>query len=387
MRSPRGRFLASGGAATPFGGRQHNPALTTNWLKPVAALVLRPAADRRARTPNRGEIRHERQIIKARSQTISKTKMDDSRVQPVNEYNPRCLILGFRAVSLPPSRRSAMLLGIMDDSPSSPPPRDALKRLLTIMARLRDPNGGCPWDLEQTFQSIAPYTIEEAYEVADAIERGDMADLKEELGDLLLQVVFHARMAEEDGLFDFAAVAGTIADKMVRRHPHVFAGDTVATAAAQTRSWEAHKAAERAAKAPPDGGRPSVLDGVTAAQPALSRAAALQRRAARVGFDWPEIAPVLGKIDEELAELRREIADNGAPDRLEDELGDLLFAATNLARHLDLDAEAALRRANTKFERRFRRVESSLAARGRELHDADLAEMEAAWQAAKAEEK
>ena len=254
------------------------------------------------------------------------------------------------------------------------------------MARLRDPAGGCPWDLAQTFGSIAPYTIEEAYEVADAIGRGDMADLKEELGDLLLQVVFHARMAEEDGLFDFDAVAQTIVEKMIRRHPHVFADTVVASAAAQTQSWEAHKAAERAAKAHGNGGTPSILDDVTVALPALSRAVTLQRRAARVGFDWPTLEPVLAKIEEELAELRHEISNNSAADRLEDELGDLLFAVTNLARHLDIDGETALRHANAKFERRFRAIEERFAAKEREMSGATLEELESAWQAVKEDE-
>ena len=279
-----------------------------------------------------------------------------------------------------------MLAGDMVDGPSTTPATTALARLLDIMARLRNPQGGCPWDLEQTFRSIAPYTIEEAYEVADAIEHGDMEGLKHELGDLLLQVVFHARMAEEDGQFDFAAVADAIADKMVRRHPHVFADATVESAAAQSRSWEAHKAAERAAKAAGRAAPASVLDGVTAGLPALSRAMTLQRRAASIGFDWPAVEPVLAKIDEETAELRREIAAGSGRDRLEDELGDLLFAVANLARHLDVDAEGALRRANAKFERRFRRVETNLAAKGRQPGDAPLDEMEAAWQDVKAAE-
>ncbi len=274
----------------------------------------------------------------------------------------------------------------MADLPSSTPPASALRRLLTIMARLRDPAGGCPWDREQTFRSIAPYTIEEAYEVADAIDRGDMEDLREELGDLLLQVVFHARMAEEDGLFDFEAVAGAIADKMVRRHPHVFADTAVASAAAQTQAWEVQKAAERAAKARKNRASASVLDDVAGTLPALSRAMTLQRRAARVGFDWPTLEPVLGKIEEELAELRQEISNGGTEDRLEDELGDVLFAVTNLARHLNVDAETALRRANAKFERRFRTVERGLAAEGRPVSDASLDEMEAAWQTAKSKE-
>jgi MazG family protein len=279
-----------------------------------------------------------------------------------------------------------MLPAAMVKSRSPSPPAAALQRLLEVMARLRDPQGGCPWDLEQDFRTIAPYTIEEAYEVADAIERGDMDDLKEELGDLLLQVVFHARMAEEDGQFDFAAVAEAISDKMVRRHPHVFAEAKIDKAEAQTRSWEAHKAAERAAKAQRRSAPASVLDTVTVALPALTRAMALQRRAARVGFDWPAAEPVLAKIEEEIAELRHEIAAGGGRDRMEDELGDLLFATANLARHLDVDAEAALRRASMKFERRFRQVEAALAASGRAVGDTSLDEMEAAWQAVKAAE-
>ena len=272
-------------------------------------------------------------------------------------------------------------------NPSSPsPPAAALQRLLDVMARLRDPQGGCPWDLKQDFRTIAPYTIEEAYEVADAIERGDMDDLKEELGDLLLQVVFHARMAEEDDLFDFAAVAEAISDKMVRRHPHVFAEAKIDTAEAQTRSWEAHKAAERAVKAEGRNAPVSVLDTVTVALPALTRAMALQQRAARVGFDWPAVEPVLAKIDEESAELRHEIATGGGHDRMEDELGDLLFATANLARHLKIDAETALRRAGMKFESRFRQVETALTASGRAVGDASLEEMEAAWQTVKAAE-
>ena len=267
----------------------------------------------------------------------------------------------------------------------------AIVRLIEIMARLRDPALGCPWDIEQTFATIAPYTIEEAYEVADAVERGDMAALEEELGDLLLQVVFHARMAEEDGHFDFEAVATTISDKMVRRHPHVFGphilGDEeVDSAAAQTRVWEEHKAAERAAKAAKAGCRASVLDGVAAGLPGLTRAAKLQRRAARVGFDWPEALKVLDKIEEEIAELKHEISDGGAPDRIQDEIGDLLFAVVNLARHLDADPEAALRHGNAKFERRFHAIEERFAAEGRALSEASLEEMEAAWQAVKRDE-
>jgi MazG family protein len=258
-----------------------------------------------------------------------------------------------------------------------------MARLLEIMARLRDPDGGCPWDLEQNFKTIAPYTIEEAYEVAEAIAQDDMAALEDELGDLLLQVVFHARMAEEDGHFDFDAVAKAIADKMIRRHPHVFGEDRVASAAAQTLSWEAFKAAERAEKAMDGGRAASVLDGVTLALPGLTRAVKLQRRAARVGFDWPEAAQVLDKIDEELSEIKEEISIGGEPERLEDELGDLLFAVANLARHLGVDPEAALRGTNAKFERRFHEVEQSFEGG---LEGISLEEMEAAWQAAKARE-
>lgn len=256
-------------------------------------------------------------------------------------------------------------------------------RLLEIMARLRDPNGGCPWDLEQDFASIAPYTIEEAYEVAEAIASGDMTDLRDELGDLLLQVVFHTRMAEEKDLFDFEAVAEAISDKMIRRHPHVFAGETVASTTAQTVSWESQKAEERAAKAVSKGHEPSTLDGVSVALPAQTRAVKLARRAARVGFDWPDTLPVLAKLDEEIDELRREIDDGAEPARLEDELGDVLFSVANLARHLDIDPEAALRRTNAKFEHRFRHVEKRLRETGRTLENATLEEMDRLWEEAK----
>ncbi|HWB48116.1 MAG TPA: nucleoside triphosphate pyrophosphohydrolase [Stellaceae bacterium] len=249
-----------------------------------------------------------------------------------------------------------------------------LDRLLGIMARLRDPERGCPWDREQDFATIAPYTIEEAYEVADAIERGDMAALKDELGDLLLQVVFHARMAEETGLFAFDDVATAIADKMVRRHPHVFGDADIAGVAAQNEAWEAHKAKERAAS-----GTTSALDGVALALPALLRAAKVSRRAARIGFDWPDSSGVLAKIDEEIAEIEAEMA-AGDRVRLEDEIGDLLFAAANLARKLDIEPETALRRATAKFERRFRRVEQLAAERGVEP---GLDALEALWQEVK----
>ncbi|MBM3535929.1 MAG: nucleoside triphosphate pyrophosphohydrolase [Alphaproteobacteria bacterium] len=260
-----------------------------------------------------------------------------------------------------------------------------IDRLIEIMARLRTPEGGCPWDLEQTFASIAPYTIEEAYEVADAIARGNLADLKEELGDLLLQVVFHARMAEERQAFAFDDVAKAIADKMIRRHPHVFGAAPERDATAQTVSWEAAKAAERSEKA--SRGPASALDGVALALPALMRADKLQRRAARVGFDWPEARQVLDKIDEEIGELRRELDAGARKDAAEDEVGDLLFALANLARHLGVDPEAALRRGNRKFERRFRAIEAALAARGRRPEGATLEEMEALWQQAKDEER
>jgi nucleoside triphosphate diphosphatase len=263
----------------------------------------------------------------------------------------------------------------------------ALDRLLAIMARLRDPGHGCPWDCEQNFATIAPYTIEEAYEVADAIARGDMAALKDELGDLLFQVVFHARMAEEAGLFDFSDVAAAIADKMERRHPHVFGDAEITSAAAQTAAWEEHKAKERAERAAADGARASVLDGVALALPALLRAAKIQRRAARIGFDWPSARPVIAKLAEEIAELEAELEMRpGGIDhaRVEEEMGDILFAAANLARKLDLDPEASLRRATEKFERRFRRVE--VLATERSI-GADLAGLEALWQEVKSAEK
>jgi nucleoside triphosphate diphosphatase len=257
-----------------------------------------------------------------------------------------------------------------------------IKELIAIMARLRDPSGGCPWDLEQTFATIAPYTIEEAYEVAGAIEAADYAHLKDELGDLLLQVVFHARMAEERGLFDFAGVARAIVDKMVRRHPHVFGGgEAIASAEAQTTAWEEHKRRERAAKA--DG--ESRLDGVTRALPALMRAVKLQARAAEVGFDWPSATTVVEKIVEEAHELSA--ADPNDRSHVEEEFGDLLFAVANLARHLRVDPETALRAANAKFMRRFKAIEDGLRAQSRTPEQATLDEMEALWQAAKAAEK
>jgi len=255
-----------------------------------------------------------------------------------------------------------------------------IDRLLAIMARLRDRDTGCPWDREQNFATIAPFTIEEAYEVADAIERNDMAALKDELGDLLFQVVFHARIAEEQGVFAFDDVASAIAEKMVRRHPHVFGDAQIASAAAQSEAWEAHKAAERQAS----GGHDSVLDGVALAYPALLRAAKISRRAARIGFDWPDAPSVITKVNEEIAELEAEMTESPAPERLEDEIGDLLFAAANLARKLDIEPETALRRATAKFERRFRAVETLAAARG-VGRDPDA--LESLWQEVKQGER
>ena len=254
-----------------------------------------------------------------------------------------------------------------------------IDRLLALMARLRDPERGCPWDLEQDFATIAPHTIEEAYEVADAIDRQDMPALRDELGDLLFQVVFYAQMARERAAFDFDAVVEGIVEKMIRRHPHVFGDASIETAEAQTRAWEDHKAKERRARAEAEGHAPSVLDGVTAALPALSRALKLQNRAARVGFDWPSAEQVLDKIEEEVAEVRAELAAGANPERVSAEIGDLLFAVVNLARHLNVDPEGALRHANGKFERRFRDVEKRLAAAGNPVGTASLDDMEQAW--------
>jgi MazG family protein len=248
------------------------------------------------------------------------------------------------------------------------------------MAQLRDPERGCPWDRQQNFGTIAPYTIEEAYEVADAIARGDTRALKDELGDLLFQVVFHARMAEEAGIFAFNDIAAAIAEKMVRRHPHVFGAAEIASVEAQNDAWEELKAAERRDRAQETGAAESVLDGVALALPALLRAVKLQRRAARIGFDWPEVRPVFDKIAEEIAELRTELELGADPARLDDELGDLLFAVANLARKLDIDPEAALRHATAKFDRRFRRVETLAAERST---GSDLEALEALWQEVK----
>jgi nucleoside triphosphate diphosphatase len=259
-----------------------------------------------------------------------------------------------------------------------------IDRLIEVMRRLRDPQSGCPWDLEQSFATIAPYTIEEAYEVADAIAREAWGELEGELGDLLLQVVYHARMAEEAGLFDFDRVAHAIADKMVRRHPHVFGEENVASSDAQRARWEETKAAERAAKAG-DGERHSVLDDVPLALPALTRAEKLQKRAARVGFDWGAALPILAKIEEEVGELREAMRDPDARDERRAEMGDLLFSVVNLARHLDIDPEEALRQTNRKFERRFRRIEVLLAQRGERPEDVGLEALDGLWNEAKKE--
>ena len=285
-----------------------------------------------------------------------------------------------------------------------------IDRLVEIMTKLRDPETGCPWDKEQSFATIAPHTIEEAYEVADAIEHGDMEALKDELGDLLFQVVFYAQMAREAGAFDFNEVAAGIAEKMVRRHPHVFGEDSIASVQAQSAAWEEHKARERSEKAETGPAGASVLDGVARALPALARARKLQNRAARVGFDWPEACDVIAKIEEEIAEVRNEILSTAPPcglparsrgfasagegrsgdepaERLRDEIGDLLFACANLARKLEIDPETALSRANGKFERRFRRIEALLAERGKTPAQSSLEEMDALWNQAKAEER
>ena len=262
--------------------------------------------------------------------------------------------------------------------------RSQLDELLAIMARLRDPERGCPWDLQQDFASIAPYTIEEAYEVADAIDRGDFGELREELGDLLLQVVFHARMAEERGLFDFADVVQAISAKMVRRHPHVFGEVKYADLDAQKRAWDELKAAERVAKGEAHDG--SALAGISRGLPEWKRATRLQQRAAEVGFDWPDHRPVLDKLAEEIDEVRAEFDAGADPARLEDEIGDVLFVVANLARHAGVDFSRALRHANAKFERRFRRMEQLAAAEGDMLATRDLPAQERLWQRAKQDE-
>ncbi len=264
------------------------------------------------------------------------------------------------------------------------PSRD-ISRLIEIMAALRTPGSGCPWDLEQTFKTIAPYTLEEAYEVADAIARGDLADLKDELGDLLLQIAFHARMAEEQGAFAFGDVVETITTKLVRRHPHVFADAEGRTTEAVEGLWERIKTQEKAARGETEPG--GALAGVPVALPALTRALKLQDKAGRVGFDWNDPRAVLAKIREETDEIEAELDDPAKANYAAAEVGDLLFAVVNLARHLRIDPEGALRDTNAKFERRFAAIEQALATRGKKPQDATLAEMDALWDEAKAMEK
>lgn len=273
-------------------------------------------------------------------------------------------------------------------------PSTDITRLLDIMAALRTPGTGCPWDLEQTFASITPYTLEEAYEVVDAIERGDLADLRDELGDLLLQVVFHARMAEEQGAFAFGDVVEAITKKLIRRHPHVF-GSTKDLSPAEVKSlWDSIKAEEKAERKAerarmglaPEAHEAGFLGGLPTALPALTRAQKLTTKAAKVGFDWPDAAQVIDKIHEELDEVK-EAASSKDGDRIEDEIGDLLFSVTNLARHFGIDPERALRRTNAKFERRFRAVEQGLVEQDRSLDEASLEEMERLWVAAKMSER
>ncbi len=262
-----------------------------------------------------------------------------------------------------------------------------IQSLLTIMARLRDPNGGCPWDLEQNFATIAPYTVEEAYEVADAIDRNDLADLKDELGDLLLQVVFHAQMASEQGAFGFGDVVASISNKMIRRHPHIFGSTEVSDSAEVLANWDEIKRSERAEKGEQD---TSALAGISRGLPEWLRATKLQSRAARTGFDWPDATPVLDKLREEVDELQAEfeaapVGDNQA--RLQEELGDVLFVCANLARHAKVDVGTALRQANHKFERRFRAMEDIADAQGSEMATMTLEQQEALWQAVKHAEK
>lgn len=264
-----------------------------------------------------------------------------------------------------------------------------ISRLLAVVEKLRDPDDGCPWDIEQTFETVAPHTIEEAYEVADAIERKDWPHLQEELGDLLLQVVFHAQMAKDEGLFEFDDVAGSISAKMLKRHPHVFGDDLIDTADAQTIQWEQQKEDERKARAAEAGeGIPSALDGVANGLPALTRSLKLQKRAIRVGFDWPDVTGVLDKVREELAEVEVEInAPEISQDRIKDEIGDLLFTVVNLARWANVDADGALRSCNNKFEGRFKAMENGVRRTGKEMTEVSLDEMQRHWVAAKMDEK
>ncbi len=260
----------------------------------------------------------------------------------------------------------------------------SITQLLEIMAQLRDPETGCPWDRKQTFSTIAPYTIEEAYEVAEAINRGDMNELQDELGDLLFQVVFYAQMAKEEKAFDFDDVVAGICEKMRRRHPHVFGDAEIASAEAQTLAWEQQKSTERKAKA---GGRPhSLLDGVASALPALMRSEKLQRRAARGGFDWPDVFGVLAKVREELDEVAVELEQRGSKERVAEEIGDLLMACANLARKAGVDAEMALVAGNRKFERRFQGIEKRIAEQNQTMTELSLDELELHWQAVKSDE-
>jgi len=300
------------------------------------------------------------------------TRLATSRLNTANPASD------LRAAALASDRRVAYRRCMPDPAVSA---EAELRRLLDIMAALRDPVTGCPWDKTQSFDTIAPYTIEEAYEVADAIAQRDFAALPDELGDLLFQVVYHARMAEEAGLFGFAEVAKCISDKMIRRHPHVFGDAAVRDASTQTAAWEVQKTAERAARR-----QSGALAGVPTALPALTRALKLTRRAAGVGFDWPDADQVLAKLDEEIQELRDELSD-ADPARLSDEVGDLLFVLANLARKLNLDPETCLREANEKFSRRFNAMERVFEAEAKTLPELSLAEMEAGWKRVKAAER
>jgi len=258
-----------------------------------------------------------------------------------------------------------------------------IEKLIGVMAQLRDPKQGCPWDLEQSFETIVPHTLEEAYEVAETIENGDISELCDELGDLLFQVVFYARLAEEKGLFGFTQIVDGIVDKLVRRHPHVFGDETIKDAEAQTRAWESHKARERADKS----GDVGTLAGIANALPALTRAVKLQKRAAQVGFDWPTITPVFDKILEEIDEVKQEIDIENNKQRIEEEIGDLLFACTNLARHAHVNPESALRRSNRKFENRFSQMEAIAAENALVIDHLKIDQWEQLWNQVKIEEK
>jgi len=257
-----------------------------------------------------------------------------------------------------------------------------IEKLIEVMAQLRDPQQGCPWDLEQSFETIVPHTLEEAYEVAETIENGEISELCDELGDLLFQVVFYARLAEEKGLFDFTQIVNGIVDKLVRRHPHVFGDEIIEDAEAQTRAWESHKARERADKS----GDAGTLTGIANALPALTRAIKLQKRAGQVSFDWPTITPVFDKILEELDEVKQEIDVENNKQRIEEEIGDLLFACTNLARHAHVNPETALRRSNRKFENRFSQMETIAANNSLLIEHLDIEQWEQLWDQVKTEE-